>query len=62
MTVPWDSPLRTRNIDEHGREISKEDMANRRWFNITSINDPPDVHRWIEVPQNCPLGDRDEEA
>lgn len=46
----WDDPRRTRNL-EHGtnREIPPEEFAAYKWYNVTSIRDPPDVHVWIRM-------------
>jgi hypothetical protein len=52
-TNSWDSPLRTRRLDENGKPISEADWRAGVWFNVTSITDPPDVHvyvlmRWLD--------------
>lgn len=42
---PWDSPRRTRRIDEHDRPIADDDFERYTWIDITSMRDPPDVRR-----------------
>jgi hypothetical protein len=48
--VPWDSPLRTRRIDDKNQPISDEEYRRYEWYDITSITDPGDVRRLVRLP------------
>lgn len=42
---PWDSPRRTRRLDENDQPISDDEFEQWDWFDITSLYDPDDVRR-----------------